>query len=137
MELLNDQKRRMKQLEHKKEIDRLVALKREQREMDRQKEISMDREQDEISLLRRQIIEQERQRMLREQAGDLVGFLPQVSFHCSQCRSLVREFCETNGIWNCLTRNLKRNSRKRLLKKKAKLVIFKKVLLLFAVLIVK
>ena len=78
LEQLNQQKRRMKQIEHKRAVDSMVAERRrlikeqlEEERLEAQKEI-------EIEKYKQAVIEQERQRLLREHAAKLVGFLPKV-----------------------------------------------------------
>lgn len=46
-------------------------------------ELEARREQERMEEYRRQIIERERQRMLREHASKLLGFLPKVGVICS------------------------------------------------------
>lgn len=48
-------------------------------------ELEARREQERMEEYRRQIIEQERQRMLKEHASKLLGFLPKVGVSTSTC----------------------------------------------------
>ena len=78
LEQLSQQKRRMKQLEHKKAIEALIEERRrlsKKDEEEHKKELEREKELDKY---RQAVIEQERQRLLREHAGKLIGFLPKV-----------------------------------------------------------
>jgi hypothetical protein len=80
LEQMNQQKRRMKKIEHKRAIEALIE---ERRRLNNQEEIEQGRElerQQELEKYRNAVIEQERQRLLREHASKLIGFLPKV-FH--------------------------------------------------------
>ncbi|KAI8925681.1 tumor suppressor, Mitostatin-domain-containing protein [Entophlyctis helioformis] len=76
LEQLNQQKRRMRQIEHKRAVDALVEERRRlfQEQIDDQQR-QLQREM-EIEKYRQAVIEQERQRLLREHASKLVGYLP-------------------------------------------------------------
>ncbi|KAJ3019748.1 mannosyl-oligosaccharide alpha-1,2-mannosidase [Thoreauomyces humboldtii] len=78
IEQLNAQRRRMKQLEHKRAVDALV----EQRRLIFQREQDLaageQQREEELERYRQQVVEQERQRLLREHASKLMGFLPKV-----------------------------------------------------------
>ena len=76
IEQLNDQKRRIKQQEHKRAVDAMIADRREQRARDAAEELELDKMQDEFEQYRQEVIEQERQRLLREHAANLIGYLP-------------------------------------------------------------
>jgi len=76
LEQMNAQKRRMKQLEHKRAVEALLEDRRKQFEADRQLEIDSRREEERLQQVRRQIIEDERQRLLKEHATKLLGYLP-------------------------------------------------------------
>ena len=76
IEQMNHQKRRMKQIEHKRAVDALVEERRkinqQQAELER-----IEREKEiELENYKQAVVEQERQRLLREHAAKLVGFLP-------------------------------------------------------------
>merc|ERR1712146_127306 len=84
IEQLNDQKRRRKIQEHRKEVERLVKEKHQMYERERQQEIE-EQERGKIEEARRHtIVEMERQRLLREHAGDLQNFFPKGSLSTSQ-----------------------------------------------------
>mmetsp|Transcript_53166 Transcript_53166/g.153457 ORF Transcript_53166/g.153457 Transcript_53166/m.153457 type:complete len:153 (+) Transcript_53166:1-459(+) len=76
IEQMNEQKRRMKVEAHKREAERLLAIRREmyekQREAERQAEAQLREEESK----RQVIIEEERRRLLKEHAADLFDFLP-------------------------------------------------------------
>merc|ERR1712144_98079 len=76
IEQLNDQKRRMKIQKHKKEVERLLKEKQALYELDRQQELEEQRKGREEESRRHTIVELERQRLLREHAGDLRDFFP-------------------------------------------------------------
>lgn len=76
LEQMNAQKRRMKQLEHKRAVEALIEDRRKQFEADRQREVDSKREEERLQQVRRQIIEDERQRLLKEHATKLLGYLP-------------------------------------------------------------
>lgn len=76
VEQMNAQRRRMRMLEHKKEVERLAAIKRAMFEEQREREaraLAGERAREaEVAA----VVEQERLRMLREHATRLVEFLP-------------------------------------------------------------
>jgi len=75
---MNEQKRRMKKLEYAREMERLIkerdlyiANKKKQEEEETHK-------LEELEKLRLEVVEAERQRLLKEHATQLVGYLPKV-----------------------------------------------------------
>merc|ERR1719253_1009984 len=80
LEQMNEQKRRMKVEAHKREAQRTIDLRRQMYEQTRQAEreegAHLRAEEDERQL----VIQEERQRLLREHAGDLRDFLPKGTF---------------------------------------------------------
>lgn len=76
IEQMNAQKRRLRQLDHKRAVDVLLDERRQrfQFEKEQQRREAERTKQDEAG--RRALVEQERQRMLREHAHRLLGFLP-------------------------------------------------------------
>merc|ERR1711988_1578866 len=76
IEQMNAQKRRMKQLEHKRAVELLLDERRAQFAREREAELDQRRHQEEMQRFRQQIIEEERQRLLREHAKKLLGYLP-------------------------------------------------------------
>lgn len=81
IEQMNAQKRRMKQLEHKRAVENLIEDRRAQFAADRERELDERREGERMEAFRRQIIEEERQKLLQEHAMRLLGYLPKASFH--------------------------------------------------------
>lgn len=79
IEQMNAQKRRMKQQEHKRAVETLIDNRRAQFAHDREMELAERKEEENMEAFKRQIIEEERQRMLREHAIKLLGYLPKVS----------------------------------------------------------
>jgi hypothetical protein len=76
IEQLNDQKRRMKIQKHRREVERLLKEKQAMYELDRQQEVEEQAKGREEEARRHTIVELERQRLLREHAGDLQDFFP-------------------------------------------------------------
>ncbi|XP_061599255.1 LOW QUALITY PROTEIN: meiosis-specific nuclear structural protein 1-like [Cololabis saira] len=76
IEQMNDRKRRMKQLEHRREAEKLMEDKRRQREADMELEAKERAIEQEKEALRRQIIEEERQKLLQRHATKLLGYFP-------------------------------------------------------------
>jgi len=91
IEQLNDQKRRRKIQEHRKEVERLVKEKQQMYERERQQEVE-EQERGKIEEARRHtIVEMERQRLLREHAGDLQDFFPKGVLEHESDRLLLQE----------------------------------------------
>merc|ERR1719235_38372 len=76
IEQLNDQKRRMKIQTHRREVERLLKEKHALYEAEREAEVEEQRKGREEEARRHTIVELERQRLLREHAGDLQDFFP-------------------------------------------------------------
>ncbi|XP_010074952.1 PREDICTED: meiosis-specific nuclear structural protein 1, partial [Pterocles gutturalis] len=76
IEQLNAQKRRMKQLEHRRAVEKLIEDRRKQFVADKKRELEEreleQRRQENI----RSIVEEERQKLLKEHASKLLGYLP-------------------------------------------------------------
>jgi hypothetical protein len=103
IEQMKQSQRRMKQLEHRRAVDALIA---ERRRISQEQEIEQQKQEEleaEIAKYKAAVIEQERQRLLREHAIKLAGFLPKVMF------SYIRESCAIKKTWTSLTKNLRRN----------------------------
>merc|ERR1712168_183181 len=76
IELMNAQKRRMKQLQHKREVEQLLADRRARLANEReQREAEAAREKQDAEDMAR-LIEEERQKMIEKHAKDLLGYLP-------------------------------------------------------------
>jgi len=71
LDQLNAQKRRMRQLEHRREIERLLELRREKYEQERASELQEQLDAERVEHIRQQIIEEERKRMLLAHAQNL------------------------------------------------------------------
>ncbi|CAF2091127.1 unnamed protein product [Rotaria magnacalcarata] len=76
IEQMNAQKRRMKQVEHKRAVDSLLEERRRQMTVDKQREVNERVEAERIEQVRKEIIEEERIKLLREHAHRLLGYLP-------------------------------------------------------------
>ncbi|XP_074090707.1 meiosis-specific nuclear structural protein 1 isoform X1 [Macrotis lagotis] len=76
IELMNAQKQRMKQFEHRKAIEKLIQERHEQFLADKERELEEMRIQQQREGGIRAIIEEERQKLLREHATNLLGYLP-------------------------------------------------------------
>ena len=64
--------------EHRRAVERLIEERRAQFQREKEAEIEERMEEERREAIRRQIIEQERQRLLREHATKLLGYLPKV-----------------------------------------------------------
>lgn len=76
IEQMNMQKRRMKQLEHKHQVEKLLEERRRRMNEDKQRELQERVEAERLESHKRNIIEEERIKMLREHATRLLGYLP-------------------------------------------------------------
>merc|ERR1719277_2281100 len=76
IEQMNEHKRRMKVEAHKREAERLVALRREMYEKQREAERDQAAKLQEEEQKRQVVIEEERRRLIQEHAAQLAGFLP-------------------------------------------------------------
>ncbi|KAJ3169454.1 mannosyl-oligosaccharide alpha-1,2-mannosidase [Geranomyces variabilis] len=76
IEQLNAQKRRMKQLEHKRAVDALVEERRHLIRKEQEIALEAEAREKELESYRQQVVEQERQRLLLEHASKLMGYLP-------------------------------------------------------------
>ncbi|NXX48853.1 MNS1 protein, partial [Tricholaema leucomelas] len=76
IEQMNAQKRRVKQLEHRKAVEKLIADRHKQFIAQKERELEErqveERRQEEM----RAIVEEERQKLLKEHASKLLGYLP-------------------------------------------------------------
>ena len=68
---LNARKRREKQMEHRREIERLLEMRREKYEQERAAELQEQMDAERVEGIRQQIIEEERKRMLAAHAANL------------------------------------------------------------------
>jgi hypothetical protein len=76
LEQMNAQKRRMRELEHRRMIERMITERREQRTQERARQTMEAQEERDRTDAFRRAVEEERQRLLREHAERLIGFLP-------------------------------------------------------------
>merc|ERR1719443_13801 len=91
IEQLNDQKRRMKIQVHKREVERLVKEKQALYEREREQEVEEQQRGKEEEARRHTIVEMERQRLLKEHAGDLQDFFPKGVLEHESDRQLLQE----------------------------------------------
>jgi hypothetical protein len=99
IEQMKQSQRRMKQLEHRRAVDALVAERKrllQENELEQKKQEELEAE---IAKYKAAVIEQERQRLLREHASKLAGFLPKVP------QSNTRVYCEIKKTWTYLMKN--------------------------------
>eukprot|EP00842_Homolaphlyctis_polyrhiza_P001011 jgi/Hompol1/1910/HPOL_000225-RA len=76
LDQVNQQKRRMKQIEHKRAVDALVEERRRINQEQLEEQLREAQKEMEMEKYRQDVIEQERQRLLREHAAKLAGYLP-------------------------------------------------------------
>lgn len=76
LEQMNAQKRRLKQQEHRRAVETLLAERRQRFQFEKQQQLRAAEASREEEQARRAMIEEERQRLLREHAQKLLGFLP-------------------------------------------------------------
>ncbi|OCT86974.1 meiosis-specific nuclear structural protein 1 isoform X2 [Xenopus laevis] len=80
IEQMNAQKRRMKQLEHKRAVEKLLEERRKQFIADKEHELRERQDEERRDAFRRAIIEEERQKLLKQHATQLLGYLPKGIF---------------------------------------------------------
>nr|KAF6485988.1 meiosis specific nuclear structural 1 [Rousettus aegyptiacus] len=80
IELMNAQKQRMKQLEHRRAVEKLIEERRNQFLADKQHELEEWQLQQRRQGCINAIIEEERQKLLKEHATKLLGYLPKGVF---------------------------------------------------------
>lgn len=105
IEQMNASKRRMKLLEHKRAVERLMEERRRQFAAEREREVLQREEEQKMEQFRRQIIEEERRRLLREHATRLLGYLPKVFtffyINVQRILSITQLFQEFEVILQC------------------------------------
>ena len=79
IEQMNAQKRRMKQQEHARAVERLMEDRRAQFAREREAEVNQREEEARLEEFRKRVIEEERQKLLKAHATKLIGYLPRVS----------------------------------------------------------
>ena len=77
--------------EHRRAVEKLIEERRQQFQQQKDQELEERREEERRQAMRHAIIEQERQRLLREHASKLLGYLPKVHVHF--CASTAALFC--------------------------------------------
>ena len=80
IELMNAATRRAKQLEHRKSVEQLIAERRARFAAEREAEINEYLEEQKRRAITEDIIEEERQKLLREHASKLLGYMPKGVF---------------------------------------------------------
>lgn len=79
IEQMNAQRRRMKQLEHQRAVEKLLEDRRVQFAHEREADAEARLQEAKLEEFRKRVIEEERQRLLKEHATKLLGYLPKVS----------------------------------------------------------
>ncbi|KAL5256238.1 hypothetical protein ACHWQZ_G011457 [Mnemiopsis leidyi] len=96
IEQMNAQKRRMKQLEHKRAVEALIEDRRKQFEAEKAAEMDEMEQERQRQAMRQQIIEEERQKLLQEHAKMLLGFMPKGVLRDNKDLSLFDDEFRTN-----------------------------------------
>mmetsp|Transcript_46710 Transcript_46710/g.104995 ORF Transcript_46710/g.104995 Transcript_46710/m.104995 type:complete len:475 (+) Transcript_46710:41-1465(+) len=89
IEQMNEHKRRMKVEAHKREAQRLIELRREMYEQDRESQAQADSKLRDEDAQRQVIIEEERRRLLKEHAAELADFLPKSTLETKEDYELL------------------------------------------------
>ena len=76
LEQMAANKRRMRQIQHRREVDELIRQRREAYEAELSAEHDRRAQEREFEAYRAAIIEEERQRLIKEHASKLLGYLP-------------------------------------------------------------
>lgn len=76
VEQMNAQKRRMKQLEHRKAVEKLIEDRHKQFIADKERELEEWQLEEKRQANIRAVVEEERQKLLKEHASKLLGYLP-------------------------------------------------------------
>jgi hypothetical protein len=77
IEQMNAQKRRMKMMEHKREVERLLGERRAMYEREKEAELEEQHEEEKRAQALRSLIEEERKKILAEAAGKLgLAYMP-------------------------------------------------------------
>lgn len=96
IEQMNAQKRRMKQLEHRRAVEQLIEDRRKQLEAQKKAEMDDIEQERQRQAMRQQIIEEERQKLLKEHATKLLGYMPKGVLRDSKDLSLFEDEFRTN-----------------------------------------
>ncbi|XP_060767134.1 meiosis-specific nuclear structural protein 1 [Neoarius graeffei] len=92
IEQMNAQRRRMKQLEHKRAVEKIIEEKRQKYLADKEREAEEQALEQERENQRRQIIEEERLKLLKLHATKLLGYLPKGIFREDDLEHFDEEF---------------------------------------------
>ena len=77
IEQMNAQKRRMKMMEHKREVERLLGERRAMYEREKEAELEEQQQEEKRAQALRSLIEEERKKILAEAAGKLgLAYMP-------------------------------------------------------------
>ena len=76
IEQMNNQKRRMKQLDHKRAVEELLEIRKSRFQAEQDREVNERNRELEEARIRSEIIEEERQKLLAKHAKNLLGYLP-------------------------------------------------------------
>lgn len=76
IEQMNNQKRRMKQLDHKRAVEELLEIRKSRFQAEQDREVNERNRELEEAKIRSEIIEEERQKLLAKHAKNLLGYLP-------------------------------------------------------------
>ncbi|XP_054243968.1 meiosis-specific nuclear structural protein 1 [Indicator indicator] len=77
IEQMNAQKRRMKQLEHGRAVEKLIEERHKQLTAEKERELEERQLEERREAEKRAIVEEERRKLLKEHASKLLGYLPQ------------------------------------------------------------
>ncbi|XP_054707262.1 meiosis-specific nuclear structural protein 1-like [Uloborus diversus] len=80
LELMSQQKRRLKQVEHRRLVQKLIEENRKKKSMEKLREMADFKYQQELESERLKMVEEERMRYLRDYATELLGYLPKGVF---------------------------------------------------------
>ena len=76
IEQMNSQKRRMKQLEHRRAVEKLLQDRKTRYEAEKEREILERKIEIEEAQKRSKLIEEERQKLIAKHAHNLLGYIP-------------------------------------------------------------
>ncbi|KAI9218259.1 tumor suppressor, Mitostatin-domain-containing protein [Blastocladiella britannica] len=94
LDQLTREKKRAKQLEHKRAVDAMIEQRRHREELERVAEEEDRRKEQELEAFKKRVIEAERQRLLHEHATKLLGFLPKGVFRKEDIAAFDEEFAQ-------------------------------------------
>merc|ERR1712241_1528362 len=94
IEQMNAQKRRMKQLEHKRAVEQLLQARKAQFEEAREREVLDRKAEMEAAKRRAELIEEERQKLLAKHAHNLLGYIPKGVLKQEDVERLGAEFAD-------------------------------------------